>query len=142
MTIVPRDDGTLGFVQPLPDERVHLTRQDYEEQLEVFVAGRAAEELRYGKDGVVEWREQRPAGGNDARDPDGDPARPAGSGKLMLVRHDVAAERAMAEAAIRSAYQRALKKLKSHRKQLDRLALALVDRQELTGEEARAILSR
>ena len=52
VSIVPRDDGTLGFVAPLLDERVHLTRRDYEDKLDVFVAGRAAEELVYGKDGV------------------------------------------------------------------------------------------
>jgi ATP-dependent Zn protease len=52
VTVVPRDDGTLGFVLPLPDERVHLTRRDYDEKLETFLAGRAAEELVFGADQV------------------------------------------------------------------------------------------
>ena len=52
VTVVPRDDGTLGFVAPLADQRVHFTRRDYEDQLGVFLAGRAAEELRYGADEV------------------------------------------------------------------------------------------
>ncbi len=89
VTIIPRDDGTLGFVQPLPDERVHLTRRDYEDQLDVFVAGRAAEELKYGKDGVSSGATQRPPERNDPRDPHGHPARPAGSGKLLVSDVDV-----------------------------------------------------
>ena len=38
-TVVPRDDGVLGFVAPLPDGRVHLTRRDLEGKLEVLPCG-------------------------------------------------------------------------------------------------------
>jgi MoxR-like ATPase len=140
VTIVPRDNGTLGFVAPLPDERVHLTRHDYEEQLDVFVAGRAAEELKYGKDGVSS------GASNDLESATVLVTRMvtqlglAGSGKLMWSDTMSTADRALAETAMSQSYDRALKKLKRHRPQLDRLARALIDRQELTGDEARAIL--
>jgi ATP-dependent Zn protease len=141
VTIVPRDDGTLGFVQPLPDERVHLTRHDYEEQLDVFVAGRAAEELRYGKDGVSSGASSDLQGATILVTRMVTQLGLPGSGKLLVSDVMSSADTAHAEAALAQAYQRALKKLKSHRKQLDRLARALTDRQELTGDEARAILS-
>ena len=63
-----------------------------------------------------------------------------GSGKLLCPPSMSSADTAQAEAALAQAYQRSLKKLKSHRKKLDRLAEGAADRQELTGDEARAIL--
>lgn len=141
VTIVPRDDGTLGFVAPLPDERVHLTRRDYEEQLDVFVAGRAAEELKYGRDGVSSGASNDLALATVLVTRMVTQLGLAGSGKLMWSDTMSTADRALAETAMSQSYDRAVKKLKRHRQQLDRLARALVDRQELTGDEARAILS-
>jgi ATP-dependent Zn protease len=141
VTIVPRDNGTLGFVAPLPDERVHLTRHDYEEQLDVFVAGRAAEELKYGKDGVSSGASSDLESATVLVTRMVTQLGLAGSGKLMWSDTMSTADRALAETAMSQSYDRALKKLKRHRPQLDRLARALVDRQELTGDEARAILS-
>jgi ATP-dependent Zn protease len=140
VTIVPRDNGTLGFVQPLPDERVHLTRQDYEDQLDVFVAGRAAEELKYGKNGVSSGASSDLQGATILVTRMVTQLGLPGSGKLLVSDAMSTADTAHAEAALAQAYQRAVKKLKSHRKQLDRLAAALTDRQELTGDEARGIL--
>jgi ATP-dependent Zn protease len=141
VTIVPRDNGTLGFVQPLPDERVHLTRKDYEEQLDVFVAGRAAEELKYGKEGVSSGASTDLQGATVLVTRMVTQLGLPGSGKLLVSESMSAADTAQAEAALAQAYQRTLKKLKSHGKQLDRLAKALADRQELTGNEAREVLS-
>ena len=140
VTIVPRDDGTLGFVAPLPDERVHLTRRDYEDQLDVFVAGRAAEELKYGKDGVSSGASTDLQGATALVTRMITQLGIAGSGKLLWSESMSTADTAQAEAALAQAYQRALKKLKAHRRQLDRLAKALADRQELTGDEVQSIL--
>ncbi len=52
VTVVPRADGTLGFVARMPDERQSLTRRDYIEEIEVCLAGRAAEEIKYGREAV------------------------------------------------------------------------------------------
>ena len=86
VTIVPRDNGTLGFVQPLPDERVHLTRQDYEDQLDVFVAGRAAEELTYGSDQVTSGAERDLQFATELVTRMGDEARPRWEWPTPVVR--------------------------------------------------------
>ena len=52
ISIIPRNDGSLGFTGSMPDDRHFLTRQAYAEYLEVTLAGRAAEELVYGEDGI------------------------------------------------------------------------------------------
>jgi MoxR-like ATPase len=140
VTVIPRDNGALGFVQPLPDERVHLTRRDYEEQLEVFVAGRAAEELRYGKDGITSGASTDLEGATELVTRMVTQLGLPGSGKLLVSSQMSASDTAHAESALSDAYGRVMKKLKSHRKQFDRLAAALADRQDLTGDEVRAIL--
>ncbi|MFP3945168.1 MAG: AAA family ATPase, partial [Alphaproteobacteria bacterium] len=47
ITIIPRPDGTLGFVQSFKD-RVDMNKNDVLEQVRVFLAGRAAEEVIFG----------------------------------------------------------------------------------------------
>ncbi|HJQ21234.1 MAG TPA: hypothetical protein VJ867_12870, partial [Gemmatimonadaceae bacterium] len=141
VSIIPREDGTLGFVAPLSDERVHATRTDYDEQLEVFLAGRAAEELVYGRDGISSGASSDLAGATALVTRMVTQLGLPGSGRLMVSDVMSTADRAHAEDTLGRAYERVLKKLKSHRKQLDRLAAVIADRQELTGDEARAILS-
>ena len=141
VSVIPRENGTLGFVQPMPDERVHLTRRDYEERLDVFVAGRAAEELRYGKDGITSGATNDLEGATELVTRMVTQLGLPGSGRLLVSSSMSNADTAHAEAALAQAYQRAFKKLKSHRKQLEALTRVLADRQELTGDEARKILS-
>ena len=45
VTIVPRMDGSLGFVASVPRDGEVLTRRSMMEQLETVLAGRAAEEM-------------------------------------------------------------------------------------------------
>ena len=47
LTIVPRGNAA-GFMQPLPSEQQHLSRQMILDHITVFMAGRAAEELEFG----------------------------------------------------------------------------------------------
>jgi cell division protease FtsH len=47
LTIVPRGNAA-GFMQPLPSEHQHLSRQMILTHITVFMAGRAAEELEFG----------------------------------------------------------------------------------------------
>lgn len=63
VSITPRADGALGFVAPAPDETVFQTRTELEESIRVLLAGRAAEELIFGPDGISTG-----AGGNAASD--------------------------------------------------------------------------
>ncbi len=140
VTVVPRADGSLGFVAPLPDERISLTRSDYDETLEIYLAGRAAEELRYGAEGVS---------GGASSDLRGATAMAAhlltrlglGGPRQLLWQealHDH--HRATVETILTEAYDRILGKLHSHRDRLQQLAQTLIARQELTGDEVRALL--
>ena len=51
-TIVPRLDGTLGFVASVPDDTNTMTRRTMLEYLQTALAGRAAEEIEFGSDDV------------------------------------------------------------------------------------------
>jgi cell division protease FtsH len=47
LTIVPRGNAA-GFMQAMPSEQDHLTRNQIMDRITVFMAGRAAEELEFG----------------------------------------------------------------------------------------------
>ncbi len=51
VSIIPRPDGTLGFVASFND-RVDISKADVIEQVRIFLAGRAAEHVVYGKRNV------------------------------------------------------------------------------------------
>ena len=141
VSIVPRDDGTLGFVAPFPDERVHLTRRDYEEQLDVFLAGRAAEELKYGPDEISS------GAGEDLQNATELVSRMVtklglGHGRGLLWSEAMTtADLELAEAAMAKSYERILGKLKRNERRLAALAKELIARQELPGNEVRSVLS-
>jgi hypothetical protein len=141
VSVVPRSDGSLGFVAPLPDERVSYTRDDYLERIGVCLAGRAAEELRYGERGVS---------GGAASD-----LHSATAYALQMVlrlglgdarRLAVAGEpserdRREVEDLLRTRYDLVRDQLADHRTRLMSLADALIARQELAGDEVRTILA-
>jgi len=52
VSAVPRDDGSLGVTRTALRENQVFTRKAYFEYLEILLAGRAAEELWYGRDKV------------------------------------------------------------------------------------------
>lgn len=140
VTVVPRADGSLGFVAPLPDERVSLTRRDYDETLEVYLGGRAAEEIRYGAEGVS---------GGATSDLKGATAMAAymltrlglgGPRQLLWQERLSEQDRKQLETVLTEAYERILGKLHTHRDRLQKLADVLIAKQELTGDEVRALL--
>ena len=61
-TIIPRLDGTLGFVASVPADTDVFTRRTMLERLGTILAGRAAEEIVFGADDVGAG-----AGGPDQR---------------------------------------------------------------------------
>ena len=65
-----------------------------------------------------------------------------GGRRLMWSERASEADLTQAEATLSQAYERVLGRLKDNEVSLATLARALVDRQELTGDEVRAILSR
>jgi AAA+ superfamily predicted ATPase len=52
VSIVQRNDGSLGFTGFLPGDVTGWSAAHYREYIEILLAGRAAEELRYGPDDV------------------------------------------------------------------------------------------
>jgi len=142
VTVIPRDDQTLGFVAPLPDERVHLTRGDYEDQLDVFLAGRAAEELKYGTNQISS------GAGSDLENATRLVSRMVtklglGHGRGLLWSESMSTgDLELADRTLSESYARVLAKLKKNERRLAALAAALVATQELPGNDVRAILKR
>lgn len=140
VTIVPRDDGTLGFVSHLPSERVSFTRSDYLERIEFSLAGRAAEAIRYGEENV--------SGGAVS-----DLAVSTTLAVEMITRLGLGSERKLlwseipteedreqASQLLLQAYDRIVGKLRENQAALANLAEELVARQELMGEDVRRII--
>jgi len=53
VTIIPSTGGAGGFCVNIPPERMYWTKRELEQQIMVNLAGRCAEELRFGADGVT-----------------------------------------------------------------------------------------
>ncbi|MCL2216854.1 MAG: AAA family ATPase [Defluviitaleaceae bacterium] len=53
VTIIPSTSGAGGFCATIPPERMYYTKQDLRRQIKISLAGRAAEELRFGEDNVT-----------------------------------------------------------------------------------------
>lgn len=141
VTIVPRDDGTLGFVAAIPDERVSFTRSDYEEKIEIFLAGRAAEAIRYGEELVSS------GASSDLHAATAlalDMVTKLGLGqerKLLWSSEPTDKDREQAMQLLSQTYDRITEKLKKSKATLTKLAQELVARQELTGSAVRSIFS-
>lgn len=140
ISIIPRTDGKLGFVAQMPSERFIVTRQEYLEHLEVLLAGRAAEEIIFGQEGVT---------GGARRDLEMatkwalmmttqyglGPER-----KLLWSEDPTAAQIEAADRILSETYATVLGKLRAKTAELMALAETLQDRQELTGEEIRRLI--
>ncbi|MCL2225165.1 MAG: AAA family ATPase [Defluviitaleaceae bacterium] len=53
VTIIPSTSGAGGFCVNIPPERMYYTKQELRQQIMVSLAGRCAEELRFGADNVT-----------------------------------------------------------------------------------------
>jgi cell division protease FtsH len=53
VTIIPSTSGAGGFCVNIPPERMFYTKQELRQQIMVALAGRCAEELRFGADNVT-----------------------------------------------------------------------------------------
>ena len=53
VTIIPSTSGAGGFCVSIPPERMYYTKQELRQQIMVNLAGRAAEELKFGQDQVT-----------------------------------------------------------------------------------------
>jgi len=152
VSIIPRPDGSLGFVASF-SEKVDVNKADILEQVRICLAGRAAEEVVYGAEDVGAG-----AGGSRASDL-------AQATRLLLrmyLQHGYSAAGGLVwqdldamEAgrkdipeAVQNEVQRTLaleyretvKRIRRHRKRLDKIVKTLLDRQEITGPELRDLM--
>ncbi len=143
VTIIPRMDGSLGFTASVPPDGAVLTRTQVLERLRTILAGRAAEEVVYGKDGL-----SLSSGGGSSSDLAVATRTATGvvctagfgaDGSLHWTLQPTAAQARQVDALLRSAYRAAVALLRKHRVALDRIVDALVDCQELDGEAVRAL---
>ncbi|MGF1455532.1 MAG: AAA family ATPase [Alphaproteobacteria bacterium] len=152
VSIIPRPDGTLGFVASY-SERVDVKKADVLDQVRIFLGGRAAEEVVYGKDNVGAG-----AGGSGSSDL-------AQATRLlirMFMQHgysergglvwfdidqrenmDLPAEvRDEVRQTLDRQYRETVRMLRENRAALDRIVKVLLEKQEITGGELRDMFSR
>jgi AAA+ superfamily predicted ATPase len=145
VTIVPRLDGSLGFVASAPDERNVATRRTMLEELETVLAGRAAEEVVYGADEIGAG-----AGGPSRTSDLAVATRMAelivcrtglgGNASLRWTEQPTATQEKHIDALLANAYTSIVARLLEERALLDRVAALLVEKQELSGAEVRKLV--
>jgi ATP-dependent Zn protease len=142
-TIIPRMDGTLGFVASVPSDSEVVTRRTMLERLETVLAGRAAEEVVYGADDV----------GGGAGGPEGSDLAVAtrvatgficqsglgDGGSLHWTASPTLDQERQIDDLLRKSYSSIVARLEAHRDLLDRVADALIRKQELSGNELRQL---
>jgi AAA+ superfamily predicted ATPase len=145
VTIVPRTNGSLGFVAAVPSESEISTRRTMLEELETVLAGRAAEEMVYGSDDIgggaggpsrssdlavaTRWAElivcQSGLGDDDA---------------LHWTERPTEVQEKQIGELLAKAYDNIVQRLEEHRALLDEIVAILLDRQELSGADLRGLL--
>jgi ATP-dependent Zn protease len=145
VTIIPRMDGSLGFVATLPLDGHVLTRRTMLERLETVLGGRAAEEVVFGADDIGAG-----AGGSEKSDLAvatqlatllvcqaglGD------DGALHWTEQPTPSQDKQIDALLSKAYSGIVARLETRRALLDRIVDALDRKQELSGTELRQLLT-
>jgi ATP-dependent Zn protease len=143
ISVIPRLDGSLGFVASAPPDSASLTRRQCIDRLEVMLGGRAAEELWFGANDVGLG-----AGGGPASDL-ASATRWATmlvctsglgeDGSLLWSEQPNAAQLAQVGGLLRDAYTSARTKLELNRTTLEQIAEVLVAEQELDGDALRRL---
>lgn len=146
ITIIPRMDGSLGFVASVPSDGHVMTRRTMLEELETVLAGRAAEEIVFGTDEIGTG-----AGGPSKASDLAIATRTAallvcqsglgGDGALHWTEQPTSAQDTQIDALLSKAYSSVVARLDAQRVLLDRIAAILEDKQELSGTELRRMLS-
>ncbi len=144
-SIIPRLDGKLGFVASVPSDGVVMTRRKLLERLEATLAGRAAEEIVFGPDDV----------GAGAGGPEGSDLHVATklatfivcqsglgqSGGLRWTREPSPDQEAEIDELLAQSHDAIVERLEGNRSLLDRVTDALIRKQEMSGDELRALLT-
>jgi ATP-dependent Zn protease len=146
VTIIPRLDGSLGFVASVPLDGTVETRRTMLEELETVLAGRAAEEVVYGADNVGMG-----AGGSSSRSDLAVATRLAtllvcqsglgDDGALHWTESPTPGQERQIDSLLRRAYGGIVARIQSHRALFDRIVEALVAKQELSRAELKEMLA-
>ncbi len=153
VSIIPRPDGTLGFVASY-SERVDVKKADVLDQVRIFLAGRAAEEVAYGKDNVGAG-----AGGSGSSDL----AQATRLLVRMFLQHGYSEKSGLVwfdvdqresssmelpteirdevRQTLDRQYRDIVRMIRENRVSLDRIVKVLLERQEITGSELREMFS-
>ena len=147
VTIVPRLDGTLGFVATAPDEGVQYTRRTLLEQLETVLAGRAAEELVYGSEDI--------GAGSGGPSESSDLAVATRLAELIICQSGLGEDDSLhwtseptpaqvkqIGSLLTKSYRSIVRRLEANRDLLDRIVEVLEEKQEISGIELRKLLAR
>jgi ATP-dependent Zn protease len=147
VTIIPRMDGSLGFVATVPLDGHVLTRRTMLERLETMLAGRAAEEVVFGADNIGAG-----AGGPDTTSDLAVATRLAAlivcqsglgdDGALHWTEQATPAQEKQIDELLGKAYSSIVARLEAQRSLLDRVVDILEEKQELSGTELRQLLGR
>jgi ATP-dependent Zn protease len=145
-SIIPRMNGSLGFVAAMPADTQVLTRRTMLERLETVLAGRAAEEVVFGAADVGAG-----AGGPDQSSDLAVATRLAtlivcqsglgDHGGLRWTTQPTAAQVDQIDDLLRNSYAEIRASLQTQRPLLDRVAQVLEEKQELSGNELRQLVS-
>lgn len=159
-TIIPRGFA-LGMVQPLPErDQNSITKQQLETQMVVCFGGRIAEEMTFGKEKittgashdlkmatsyarkmVTQWGMNEEIGVVVHEEPEGNVflgyeiARRKNTSDKTAEKVDLAIKK-----LVDAQYQKAKRILHTHKKELDRLAKALLEYETLTGDEIKEVI--
>lgn len=153
ISIIPRADGTLGFVASYNDQ-TSMTKDEVFELVRVTLGGRAAEEVVYGHDHVSTG-----AGGG----PRSDLAQATRILMRGLYQHGYSDHAGLVwidvekieqgrmpmppelrdelNGLLNKLYTETCRRIKDNRSTLDKIAAILVEKQEITGDDLRATLS-
>jgi ATP-dependent Zn protease len=147
VSIVPRSDGTMGFVASFDPQRTVATSSRYLNNIAMTLAGRAAEAMIFGEENV-----SLGSGGATERCDLASATRQVeylltrqglGSSSKLLWRNarieDSAELREQANYILQEQYQRARQCLETHRTLFDSIVGILLTKQEVTGAELRQI---
>jgi hypothetical protein len=145
VSIVPRANGSLGFVATAPSESTIATRRELAERLRMILGGRAAEALVFGEDDLS-------LGSGGGRGSDLEVATRIAThlvcqaglgadGALHWADQPSPSQQRQVEGLLRSAYDDALRLLRRNRDALERIARALEREQELDGAAIESLLA-
>jgi ATP-dependent Zn protease len=141
ISIIPRADGSLGFVARMPSERSLLTKREYLEKLEVILAGRAAEEVVFGEDGVTGGARQDLKVATRSALLMTTQYGLGPEGRLLWSDEPTPAQREEAGRIMAEVYAAIQSKLRARKETLLVLAKTLQERQELTGDQVRRLIN-